>query len=361
MTDNSLTAKKAEDVAQQSKKKRPRLFYLDLVRALAAILIVITHFNNPYMLGHPVFMYEPFGIYVGSLGVSLFLIISGAALMYTYGESDKLDCRHFYYKRFIGIYPMFWIAFILANAFLFLRNGGHVLASAPKWSLIFSVLGIDGMVANTSFPTFYTLGEWFLGFILIYYALFPLLRCGVKKHPIITVIIALALYAATLILQPTIFGLPSDLLMTTRLPELLFGMYFIQYIQKVPTIAGAGALLVLIIQELHPLLKGSFAVTVVGIGAFLVIVYAAKWLDVQPVRVPVKSIAKYSYPIFLVHHVLIAQVFTIVDCTALSPFDGYLLFFADFLIIMALAVGLFKLEKATVQYVRSMFATGNRR
>ena len=130
MTDNSLTAKKAEDVAQQSKKKRPRLFYLDLVRALAAILIVITHFNNPYMLGHPVFMYEPFGIYVGSLGVSLFLIISGAALMYTYGESDKLDCRHFYYKRFIGIYPMFWIAFILANAFLFLRNGGHVLASA---------------------------------------------------------------------------------------------------------------------------------------------------------------------------------------------------------------------------------------
>ena len=50
MTDNSLTAKKAEDVAQQSKKKRPRLFYLDLVRALAAILIVITHFNNPYML-----------------------------------------------------------------------------------------------------------------------------------------------------------------------------------------------------------------------------------------------------------------------------------------------------------------------
>ena len=47
MTDNSLTAKKAEDVAQQSKKKRPRLFYLDLVRALAAILIVITHFNNP--------------------------------------------------------------------------------------------------------------------------------------------------------------------------------------------------------------------------------------------------------------------------------------------------------------------------
>lgn len=355
MTDNSLTAKKAEDVAQQSKKKRPRLFYLDLVRALAAILIVITHFNNPYMLGHPVFMYEPFGIYVGSLGVSLFLIISGAALMYTYGESDKLDCRHFYYKRFIGIYPMFWIAFIIANAYLFLRNGGHVFANASKWTLIFSMLGIDGLMANTSLPTFYTLGEWFLGFILIFYAVFPLLRYGVKEHPIVTGSVAIALYALTLYFHPMPLGLPSDLLLTMRLPELLFGMYFIKYIRKIPTYAAAVALLFLVVQEIHPLLNGSFAVTIVGICAFAVIVYIAKWLDIQPIRVPVNSVSKYSYPIFLVHHVLISQVFTIVDCTALSHFDGYPLFFVDFMIIMTLSIALYRLEKNTIQYIHSMF------
>lgn len=355
MTDNSLTVGRSETAVQQDKKRRPRLFYLDLVRALAAILIVITHFNNPYMLGHPVFMYEPFGIYVGSLGVSLFLIISGAALMYTYGESDKLDCKHFYYKRFIGIYPMFWIAFIIANAYLFLRNGGHVFANASKWTLIFSMLGIDGLMANTSLPTFYTLGEWFLGFILIFYAVFPLLRYGVKEHPIVTGSVAIALYALTLYFHPMPLGLPSDLLLTMRLPELLFGMYFIKYIRKIPTYAAAVALLFLVVQEIHPLLNGSFAVTIVGICAFAVIVYIAKWLDIQPIRVPVNSVSKYSYPIFLVHHVLISQVFTIVDCTALSHFDGYLLFFVDFMIIMTLSIALYRLEKNTIQYIHSMF------
>lgn len=352
---NSVTSGNTVPATQGTPHKRPRLFYLDLVRALAAIIIVITHFNNPYMIGHPVFAYEPFGIYIGGLGVSLFLIISGAALMYTYGQSEKLDYRRFYYKRFIGIYPMFWIAFILANAFLFLRNGGHIFASAPKWSLIFSVLGVDGLVANTSLPTFYTLGEWFLGFILIFYVVFPLLRYGVKKHPVITGVIAVILYAVTLYFQPRPFGLSPDLLLTMRLPELLFGMYFIQYIKKVPVATAIASLLVLVVQEIHPLLRDSLGVTAVGICAFLVIVYAARWLDVQPVRVPVKSVSRYSYPIFLVHHVLIAQVFTIVDFSALSTADGYLLFVVDFMIIMALSIGLFKLEKATIAYVRMMF------
>lgn len=341
----------------QQRKKRPRLFYLDLVRAIAAVLIVITHFNNPYMIGHPVFAYEPFGIYIGGLGVSLFLIISGSALMYTYGESQRLDYHRFYYKRFIGIYPMFWIAFIVANAYLLIRNGGHVLSAAPKWSMIFSVIGVDGLVANTAFPTFYTLGEWFLGFILIFYVVFPLLRFGVKYHPWITGIIAIALYVPTCYFQPAPFGMPSDLLLTMRLPELLFGMYFIQYIKKIPGFATIIALLVLIMQEVHPLLSGSLAVTVVGICAFAVIVYTAQWLDVQPIRVPVKTIAKYSYPIFLVHHVVISQVFTIVNSATLSRSDGYLLFFTDFVIIMALSIALYKLEKHAVKYVREMFST----
>lgn len=355
MTDNVPFTKPTMPDTTKQKGKRPRLFYLDLVRAIAAILIVITHFNNPYMIGHPVFAYEPFGIYIGGLGVSLFLIISGAALMYTYGESEKLNYRHFYYKRFIGIYPMFWIAFIIANAYLFLRNGGHVFANAPKWTLIFSVLGIDGLVANTSLPTFYTLGEWFLGFILIFYVVFPLLRYGVKKHPLITGSVAIALYALTLYFHPMPLGLPSDLLLTMRLPELLFGMYFIQYIRKIPTYAAAAALLFLVVQEIHPLFSGSFAVTIVGICAFAVIVYTAKWLDVQPIRIPVNSVSKYSYPIFLVHHVLISQVFTIINCTALSRFDGYLLFFVDFMIIMTLSIALYRLEKKTISYLQSMF------
>ena len=54
--------------AAPSTKPRKRVFYLDLVRALAAVLVVITHFNNPYLhqaQKRHVFAYEPFGIYAG--------------------------------------------------------------------------------------------------------------------------------------------------------------------------------------------------------------------------------------------------------------------------------------------------------
>lgn len=69
-----------------TRAKKPRLFYLDWIRAIAAILIVVTHFNNPYLEPMRFFVNRPFGIYIGGLGVSLFLIISGAALMYNYGD-----------------------------------------------------------------------------------------------------------------------------------------------------------------------------------------------------------------------------------------------------------------------------------
>jgi len=99
-------------------RKRTRIFYLDLVRALAALLIVLTHFNNPYLAdGGYVLTNFPFGIYVGGLGVSLFLIISGAALTVTYRR--PINLKRFYWKRCLNIYPMFWTAWILATLYFF--------------------------------------------------------------------------------------------------------------------------------------------------------------------------------------------------------------------------------------------------
>nr|WP_258323505.1 heparan-alpha-glucosaminide N-acetyltransferase domain-containing protein [Bifidobacterium indicum] len=72
---------------------KQRLFYLDWVRALATVLIVITHFNNPVLTNRPAFPNAPFGIYIRDLGVSQFLIISGAALMYTYEDEEHLDLK----------------------------------------------------------------------------------------------------------------------------------------------------------------------------------------------------------------------------------------------------------------------------
>ena len=85
--------------------KKERLFYLDFVRAIAAVSIVLTHYNACYIWiwqeSKVVLTSDIGGLYIGDWGVSLFIIISGAALMYVYEK--KCDLKTFFKKRFLSI------------------------------------------------------------------------------------------------------------------------------------------------------------------------------------------------------------------------------------------------------------------
>lgn len=324
-----------------ARAKKPRLFYLDWIRAIAAILIVVTHFNNPYLEPTRFFVNRPFGIYIGGLGVSLFLIISGAALMYNYGDRESLDLRTFYTKRAKTLYPMFWVAFVVANILLFIRNNGYIFVPRHKITAIFSLFGMDGYASAFGVGTFYVLGEWFLGFIILFYIVFPLLRVGVNKMPIATVCIVLALYAATVafFMFYQIPRVPSDILLTTRLPELVFGMIFVKFIKKVPHWLAAVSFVILAAQQLTHILKDDIAVTIVGIFAFLLLSYIGELIkSFKPLSACTKFISAYSYPIFLVHHVLIMQVFTVIYPVWLNRWQAYGLLIAEFVVILVLSV-----------------------
>ena len=337
-----------------ARAKKPRLFYLDWIRAIAAILIVVTHFNNPYLEPMRFFVNRPFGIYIGGLGVSLFLIISGAALMYNYGDRESLDLRTFYTKRAKTLYPMFWVAFIVANILLFIRNNGYIFVPRHKITAIFSLFGMDGYASAFGVGTFYVLGEWFLGFIILFYIVFPLLRVGVNKMPITTVCVVLALYAATVVFFTfyQIPRVPSDILLTTRLPELVFGMIFVKFIKKVPHWLAAISFVILAAQQLTHILKDNIAVTVVGIFAFLLLSYIGELVkSFKPLSACTKFISAYSYPIFLVHHVLIMQVFTVIYPVWLNRWQAYGLLIAEFVVILVLSVILKRFTNLIVGFV----------
>ena len=68
--------------------KKQRLFYLDLIRAVALVCILVIHFNAAvtgyFTLPSKLFgSVLPFNIYLGDFGSSLFFMVSGAALQYT--------------------------------------------------------------------------------------------------------------------------------------------------------------------------------------------------------------------------------------------------------------------------------------
>ena len=336
---------------------KPRVFYLDLIRALATLLIVLTHFNF-HLKDHGggyVLTFQPFGIYLGDLGVSLFLIISGAALTLTYRR--PINLKRFYWKRFLNIYPMFWTAWVLGTFYYFLISNGRPPNAGPAKSFIFTLLGVDGLISAFGWPTMYLLGEWFLGFILLYYVVFPLILWAIDRFPVVTGVVILAAYAATAVIMHRYFsGYSSSMVLTTRLPELAFGSYFVLYVRRVHWVTVIPAAAVLAVSAMLPeKIPEDVGTTIVGISAFLILVVAGRYVAIQPVRAFVGLIARYSYPIFLVHHVVIWHLSQRIDVYGFFPLQRYMLLAAEFVLIFALSVALVKVTDVVVDFVTKAF------
>lgn len=227
-------------------EKKARLFYLDFIRAIAVILILLTHYNaiflytNPQMMDKIVVTYRIANLYIGDFGVSLFFIISGAALMYVYQE--KCNLFNFYRKRFSSIYPMFWITFtifFMIAVIVFKQN--YSMIGAKRF--IFTVVGFDSYLVSVT-PTFYTIGEWFLGAIIILYVLFPIFRWIVNTIPKCGIAIIMGTYILCLLFYS--WKLPLSTIPFVRLPEFCFGMYYVKYIKKTNWWAGILGLLVMV-------------------------------------------------------------------------------------------------------------------
>jgi len=95
-------------------KEKVRLKYLDAIRTFAVLLIILVHFNNSLVdfgitiANNNYLIKDSFaGWSLGTVGVSLFFVISGAALMV--GYSDEFNIVMYLKKRLKSIYPLSYI------------------------------------------------------------------------------------------------------------------------------------------------------------------------------------------------------------------------------------------------------------
>lgn len=337
--------------------KKERLFYLDFIRAISTLIIVITHYNAVFFWGRTpgtelwsklVTPKDVFNLYIGNLGVSLFFIISGAAMMYVYGQKDKIDLMIFFKKRFMSLYPMFWIAYIACFLYLFYVNKGFS-TSVPYWRFIFTVIGFDGYL-STFTSTFYLLGEWFLGCIVLIYLVMPFLIKAVKKKPLLTFVISLVVYILLVLFYN--LPLPISVVIFTRLPEVIFGMLFVAYIKKVKVAYLLPSLAVLALNTvLAPHINDSFQTTYVGIATFLVLVFISQFFEFAVAENICSEIGKYSYAIFLVHHQVISQITSKFNLDTLTRGNSYVLFLLCLSVTFILSKILFDTEKYLVSHV----------
>lgn len=297
-----------------------RVESLDFIRAISVLMIIIFHFSvyvstNPNIhVGITRYIFPFFG----GLGVSFFIIISGGAnIINSFNSSSALQ---FYKKRILSIYPQFYIAYCVTALMLFLMKG-NVIFHNDFSKIIYTLLGLDGFLVQR-FQTYYLVGEWFLGFIILTYLLFPALLIGYKKNRYLTFAFSLLVsflsvhYNSQLCDTFTFWNRRDIWNPTARLPEFIFGMIVFDAIKysrtkEIKFIMLLSILVVFgyIIHDRKDMVINEYRnlplfASCAAILTFLY-EYGTKFLHGFT---PIKFISTYSFMAFLYHHQILVTL-----------------------------------------------------
>lgn len=244
---------------------------LDILRLAAALTIVSYHFVVEFTPVWP-------GLREGALytvlvaateaAIDAFFLLSGASLALGYGpQQPSPDWRRYARGRLLAIYPMYWLGFGALFLYGEVLHGNN--PEVPRWRVVFSLLGLDGYLSQFT-PTFYKIGEWFLGCLLLLYALFPalvwVLRAA-QKRPAWWALPAAVCAAAWLWLPRAGAGIQYTHTVLWRLPVFWAGIALGAWLARRPARSAAAP--------------------------------RWRWL---------RALARECYGVFLVHHVLLTLV-----------------------------------------------------
>ena len=331
---------------------------LDLIRVLAALLVFLYHINMELTVKGSAAAWTSIdagvNIELGQLGTVLFFILSGftSSMSYERIRNERRPWLSYYKKRLLSILPMFYIAYILAFIALRLPDRSY------DKTLVFTIFGMDGYLEMHGVHTCYLVGEWFTGCILLIYVLYPLIHRLLDKWPAVLFALALLLkISALMIIRKT--GLTdNDLLFF--LPDFIFGALIYKYLKKVPAYAGIAGLAVFIVFMCIPMpFSYRISITLSGLSLFIAVQWLCGLMEQRaagkPAYTQVKqlfsAIAKYTYAIFLTHHVILS--FVLRPAAGSIGFGSYCKLLLTSLIFTALAsVSVYGIN----EYLKTLFA-----
>lgn len=146
---------------------------------------------------------------IGTIGVDIFLILSGVGLYYSFSKNKNL--KQFYKKRAVRILP----AAIIVAIIITMLKGGYGVGKYLQRIFLLQFF-IDG---NLDF--------WYFSFIIVLYFLYPLLHKMVEKYDykfVIIFIISIVL-GNVLLMKYNIYLYNRFEIATTRIPVFIMGIW----------------------------------------------------------------------------------------------------------------------------------------
>lgn len=331
--------------------KKERIKSFDLIRCISMIIIVIYHWECTYeqlnVNGYHQYLPLIKGIDWGRLGVTMFFILSGASLQYNYSER-KLQWIDFYKKRWISIFPMFYMVWLFFYIVFCILNRNIFFAGSPILFLL-TLFGVDGYFYDIV-HNYYMVGEWFLGVIIIIYVLYPMLNYLRKNCKYIIDLFLIVAYMCSIVF-PT-----RGLIFISYIAKFWLGMVFIENKEKIRNKyisigCAVGILLVMITEKRILYIDYS---DVLGFLLFLIFMNIGdKCMKNKEISRIILFLSGLSYPIFLWHHLTEIEILNLFSGKSIYGIWNFILLLITFLIIISVSVVTIQLNNMLIQRVRA--------
>ncbi|MBD2345359.1 acyltransferase family protein [Anabaena subtropica] len=301
---------------------KKRLYTLQLLRGLAAVLVVLAHcdliFNQNYGKD---FFFKIFNF--GGSGVDFFFVLSGFIIVYIHkyeiGHSSQLF--PFLFKRFARIYPIYWVFLILkmSASFIFSYNPESTERNFIEIIKAFTLFPQDRNILSSSF-----LGvSWTLSYEILFYLIFALFIGFSSRiaYPIVSI-----WFLGVLANFVGIMPLPKDSLILNFvfssyniefalgcLAAYLFAKYQIKWGMALISV-GAFLYTLSAINYYHQIVSISQVITF-GIPSMLLLLGFAYIENVKNLQIPrlLVYIGDASYSIYLAHGFAINNISKVVQ------------------------------------------------
>lgn len=295
-------------------KKREHIQQFDFMRTVCALGIVFYHVLCLYegMGGWNIFPIKSVcanGDWGHTAIVTVFFMLSGASLYYNYPTIPKGTLKQYYFKRWKSLFPTFYLVWGYAYMIKILQVRNVLYAGSPILFLL-TLFGLDGYTYYSG-VNYNQVGEWFLGALVLLYALYPFFVYLYRKCKWPTVFVTTFLFLLNIKMDWFLIE-DSDNLITCLFCFML-GMLAVEYRGvfdgKIAFTVLSFAMILLL--WFLPLPTNRVCL-MIALGFFLfVFLY-----NIAPViyRIPVlhtfsKFVSGISYEIFLVHHILMHRFF----------------------------------------------------
>ena len=337
--------------------------YFDVLRVFAFALIIYFHMLmelvevNYFTLEGVGRAYCSPNLHISMLAVALFFMLSGACL-YVSTDKDTFSAKEFYLKRFQRILIPYYIVYLMYLCFKLVTLGGFdgvfTIYIAP-WRWVFTLLGLDEYVSMLGFPTFTLgIGEWFLGCLILVYAVFPLIRQLMRRFGSWFMVAATICYIIYVLNYPFVHGIHTDFF--AKLYEFLLGMYLARYLKPVKGLPAAVCLALVLAFIFWPVsfpIALGFKITLLAAIIFVGTSFFEPYLQKTDMTA-INAIVKYSFEIYLVHHAVIFAMTDYAGAAGLitSPFAIACLTIAELIVIVLLAIFVKKLSTAIISIIK---------